>query len=426
MSRRDATTRHRPGRGAGARAGASGGGPVDPGVRSLVAESWLRSSAAGVDPEQHLAPVVLDRAGLDDYRSTHALSHVFPLLYDVLGRAAVDCDLVMAVGDAAGRLLWVAGPPSVLRRAETINFVEGSAWSEPSAGTNAPGMALHLGQPAVVRADEHFSRLVHPWTCAAAPIHDPTTSAVLGVVDITGGPDVATPQSLAMIRAAARMAESELARLALSGTVLHPDAGRPAGLPSASRALRVRALGLPEAVVEVGGATHRLSRRHSEIVTALVEQPGGLTAEQLETEVYAARVNSSTLRAEMNRLRALLGEALASRPYRLVAETGSDWGTVTAHLAAGRVREALQAYKGPLLPGSEAPGVVELRDVLEARLRTAVLRSGEPDLMVGWTRSRWGAGDLEMWERQLETLPAGSPLRPVAEAEASRLAADLG
>ncbi len=194
------------------------GGPD--GVRSVVAESWLRSSAAGVDPEGHLPPVVLDGGDLADYRTAHALSHVFPLLYDVLGRAAVDCDALMAVGDASGHLLWVAGARHVLRRAEDINFVEGSAWNEHSAGTNAPGMALHLDGPAVVRAGEHFNRLVHPWSCAAAPIHDPTTSAVLGVVDITGGPDVASPQSLAMIRAAARMAESELGRLALTGTLL--------------------------------------------------------------------------------------------------------------------------------------------------------------------------------------------------------------
>ena len=185
------------------------------GVRSVVAESWLRSSAAGVDPESHLAPVLLEAGDLADYRATHALSHVFPLLYDVLGRAAVDCDCVMAVGDADGQLLWVTGPSGVMRKAETINFVEGSVWSEQDAGTNAPGMALRLGRPVHVHASEHFNRLVHPWSCAAAPITDPTTGRVLGVVDITGGPDVSSPQSLAMIRAAARMAESELARLAL-------------------------------------------------------------------------------------------------------------------------------------------------------------------------------------------------------------------
>ena len=68
--------------------------------------------------------------------------------------------------------------------------------------------------------------------------------------------------------------------------------------------------------------------------------------------MYAGHVHSSTLRAEMTRLRTLLGpDVLASRPYRLVVDTESDWGSVAAHLAAGRVRDALQAYKGPLLPG---------------------------------------------------------------------------
>jgi GAF domain-containing protein len=403
-----------------ARRGGSG-----PGVRSVVAESWLRSTAAGVDPDAHLAPVVLDTADLADYRSTHALSHVFPLLYDVLGRAAVDCDSVMAVGDASGHLLWVCGPPSVLRRAESINFVEGSVWSEPGAGTNAPGMALHLDAPVAVHASEHFNRLVHPWSCAAAPIHDPTTSRVLGVVDITGGPEVASPQSLAMIRAAARMAESELARLALTGTTLTVPGSTE--LPDATGVVRVRALGLPEAVVEVGGRTHRLSRRHSEILVALLENPGGLTAEELEARVYPGRVNASTLRAEMTRLRTLLGpDALASRPYRVLADTESDWRSVAALIGTGRVREGLRAYKGPVLPGSEAPLVAELRDVLEAQVRSAVLRSGEADLMVGWTRSRWGATDLEMWEHQAEALPATSPLRPVAEAEVARLERELG
>ncbi len=165
-----------------------------------------------------------------------------------------------------------------------------------------------------------------------------------------------------MIRAAARMAESELGRLALTGTLL--GGGDRPGVGLGPGVVRVRGLGLPEeAVVEVDGRTHRLSRRHSEIVVALTENPRGLSAEQLETEVYPGRVTSSTLRAEMTRLRTLLGpEVMLSRPYRVQAETETDWSGVLAHLAAGRVRDALRAYKGPLLPGSEAPVVVELRE----------------------------------------------------------------
>ena len=98
---------------------------------------------------------------------------VFPLLDDVLGQAARDCDAVMAVSDAAGQLLWVCGTPSVLRRAESIGFVEGSNWDERLAGTNAPGMALRLDQSVHVIGAEHFRRSVQRWSCAATPIHDP-------------------------------------------------------------------------------------------------------------------------------------------------------------------------------------------------------------------------------------------------------------
>ena len=388
-------------------------------MRAIVADSWVRSSAAGVDPEQHVAPVVLAGDQVADYRSAHVLSRVFPLLYDVLGRAAVDCDAVMAVGDADGKLLWVCGAPAALRAADSINFVEGTEWTESSAGTNAPGMAIHLDAPASVHGQEHFNRLVHSISCAAAPIHDPVSRRILGVVDITGGPAVATAQSLAMVHAAARMAEAELGRLlAVGGGSL---AGLSWGSPDASTfgypaRVRVSALGLPEAVIDVGGRSQRLSRRHSELLVALFGHPGGCTAEQLEVDVYPRGSGGSTLRVELGRLRALLGEdVLQSRPYRLAPELHADWLAVEAMLAAGRVSAALTAYQGPLLPGSEAPVVLAARESLEAQLRRAVLASGQPELMAVWTRSRWGTDDLEMWQALAATLPLTSPLRPIAQ-----------
>lgn len=399
-------------------------------VRSLVADSWVRSAAAGVDPDSNLAPVVLDTSDLREYREAHPLSQVFPLLYDVIGQAAVDCDCVMAVGDAEGKLLWVCGAPDVLRRAEGIHFVEGSAWDEYNAGTNAPGTALHLGAPVRIRASEHFNKLVQPWSCAAAPIHDPQTHAILGLVDVTGGDDVASPQTLAMVRAAARMAESELARIALEAHRWAPPElrRRPAtGHLGIAPVLHLSGLGMPDCVARVGSRSYRLSGRHGEILALLVDYPDGLTAEQLEIEVYSGDVQSSTVRAEMTRLRTLLGNGiLESRPYRLAIQSDCDWKAVGALLSAGRVDDALRAYGGPLLPRSESPGVVQRRNSLHHQLRSAILSSGKADLMVVWTRSRWGADDLEMWWQQIDRLPERSPLRPIAMAEVNRLEREFG
>jgi len=62
------------------------------GVRGVVADSWLRSVAAGVNVDASQPPITLGQDLLADYRDRHPLATVFPLLYDVLGRAAEDCD----------------------------------------------------------------------------------------------------------------------------------------------------------------------------------------------------------------------------------------------------------------------------------------------------------------------------------------------
>jgi hypothetical protein len=396
-------------------------GLPSPGVRDLIAESWLRSVAAGVDVDRSDPPITMGTDTLGKYRATHPLAGVLPLLEDVLGSAARECDAVLAIADRDGQLLWVCGTPAVLRRAETIAFVEGAQWDERHAGTNAPGTALRLDAPVTVTSAEHFVRPVQRWNCAAAPVHEPASGQILGVIDITGGAGVDSPQTLAMVRAAARMAESELARASLAhGLGLYrvplPE------LPEVS----ISALGRSECILLCDGQPVRLSPRHSEIVVVLAACPAGLTGDELAYLLYPGDVTSSTPRAELVRLRALLGDRLlASRPYRLTCEITSDWAAVSARLAAGDLVEALRLYRGPVLPHSEAPGVVALRDDVERALRSALLACDQPELLLTWVRSRWGAHDLEMWQRLGAALSTTSPLRPFALATAAKLDTDL-
>jgi transcriptional regulator of acetoin/glycerol metabolism len=100
--------------------------------------------------------------------------------------------------------------------------VEGAQWDEAHVGTNAPGTALRLGSPVTIRAAEHFVRPVQRWSCAAAPIHDLASGRILGVVDVTGGDDIGSPQTSAMVRAAARMAEAPAADRRRAGALLPP------------------------------------------------------------------------------------------------------------------------------------------------------------------------------------------------------------
>lgn len=398
--------------------------PIEPtgrdGMRTEVADSWHLSAAAGVDAERMEAPITLAESDLRDHRAAHPLARIFPLLDDVLGQAARDCGAIMAVSDAAGQLLWVCGSPSTLREAEKIGFVEGSNWDERLAGTNAPGLALRLGQPVQVRRSEHFRHSVQQWSCAASPIHDPTSSTLLGVLDITGNDDIAVPQTMAMVRAAARMAEAELARELLT------RAAQPVESKAGPQVV-IELLGRHEALLTID-ARHslRLSPRHSEILLLLASAPHGLSGDELAVLVYEDDGASSTLRAELNRLRNLLGDdLLASRPYRLCAGVAGDWLALEAQLAAGDVRRALRDYRGPILPRSTAPGVVRLRDQLHHSLRATVLASKEPDLMSTWTRSRWGADDYDMWLAQRDALGPLSPMRSLVDGQLARLDRDL-
>ena len=370
-------------------------GAVSGPVRGVIADSWRRCAGARVEPEG-LARVVLADGDLSAYRAEHPLSHVMPLIRELLGTVADDGAHLLSVCDESGQLLWVEGHSRVLRCAERMNFVPGARWAESFSGTNAPGTAIAVDHPVQIFTAEHYCRPVQPWTCAAAPVHDPRTGRIVGAIDITGGDHLASPQSLALVQATARAAESQLAEV-------RPYAPR----------YTLDVLGRDEALLHRPERTPlRLGRRHSEILLLLASHPDGLSAERLGMELYGERdIHPVTLRAELSRLRQLLGPLLLSRPYRPREALGTDCDTVTAALDTSDVGAALAAYRGPPLPLSEAPGVVRLRRLLEDRLRRQLLASHNPTLLETWVRSPGGEDDLEAWEALMALCPVTDPLR---------------
>ncbi|MFE4421081.1 GAF domain-containing protein [Streptomyces sp. NPDC056817] len=387
-------------------------GAVPRPVRPVVADSWRRSARAGVGPDG-TASVELADSDLGTYRAEHPLARVMPLFRELLGTFAADGEHLLAVCDAHGRLLWVEGHPETRRKADRMNFVPGARWSESAVGTNAPGTAVALDRPVQVFAAEHFIRRVQPWTCAAAPVHDPRTGQVLGAVDITGGDGLAHPHSLGFVRAVARAAESELALLAPRR-------------PTADAA-ELTALGRDEARLVVGGRGVRLSRRHSEILVLLARHPEGLTGDELLCALYEDEsVTPVTLRAELARLRRVLGPGLlSSRPYRLAVPVGSDVAVVQHRLETGAVAAAAAAYSGPLLPGSQAPAVVRLRQRLADGMRSALIARRDPDLLADWAHAPWGEDDLDVWRALVAVLPTATARARLAALEAE-LAAPPG
>jgi hypothetical protein len=185
-----------------------GTGPAEP--RALVSESWQRSLAAHVDPDSRTPPLVVDPADLPDLRDAHPLAEVLPLLRSTLVSIADEAMHMMLVTDAEGVILWREGATRVLLKAEGVGLYPGTRWSEDAIGTNAMGTTLAVDAPVQIHSAEHLVRRYHAWTCAAAPVHDPDTGAILGAIDITGPLHTAHPAMVQLVSATAQLAEHQL------------------------------------------------------------------------------------------------------------------------------------------------------------------------------------------------------------------------
>ena len=109
----------------------------------------------------------------------------------------------------------------------------------------------------------------------------------------------------------------------------------------------------------------------------LALRPEGMSAEEVAIATHGDFGKPVTARAELSRLRRILGPRLLAEPYRLDAAPRADFLTAGELAGAGALHAALDAYPGPLLPRSELPLVVEARESLDHRMRSAILRSGD-------------------------------------------------
>jgi transcriptional regulator of acetoin/glycerol metabolism len=347
-------------------------GHVAPIVREVIADSWERCSETGVDPVQDGAPLQMEPRDAGSRWREHPLSQSTEILQTVLGHLLYDARHIVVVSDADGCILWSDGHPDVLRASERIRFSPGHAWSEAAAGTNAVGTALAANHAVQVFSAEHYRSEVHGWQCSGAPVHDPETGETLGVIDVTGSYETAHPHNLALVQLAASLVQERLrsemlqrdtrilslfaehtARHGGPAAALSPTGRVLAATPTQWRSGRIEApqgdgvvlhqlgegtLLVParpsrrkpraaafrlgpgagnRAVLRTPDATIRLSARHSEIAALLALHPDGLDARSLSELLFGETGHEVSVRAELHRMRDLLGGSLATRPYRL-------------------------------------------------------------------------------------------------------------
>ncbi|MFI5775508.1 transcriptional regulator [Nocardia sp. NPDC051570] len=367
--------------------------PGDTLLRTEVVQSWQRSLPT-VDPGCVAAPA--DDAEIGARWAHSPLRGPITELADELRSITDDSGFVAAVTDERGTILWSCGGRVMRRRAEAVNFAPGGRWDETHMGTNALSLALRTGEPSMVFSAEHLVAALHGWVCYCAPIHAPD-GRQLGVLDLSTTWDRSHPLAMSTVRALVSAIESRL----------------PAEPCGGATELRLDCLGAATLIRR--GVPIRLRPRQIEILTLLALEPDGYTPQRLQAAVYGDRpVSAATLKADVSHLRRATGGDITSRHYLLTRPISCDAVELLAAIAAGDVATALRLYRGPLLPDSDTPGIVEWREYLMVGLRTAVLSRANPTQLV-----EFGArcpADTEVHERALRLLAPDDPRRALVAA----------
>ena len=177
------------------------------GLRPAIVESWRRSLATGLDPTELVVPIEADQSAVQERWREHPLGSLGHVLAAQLGELAEESQSLVVVSDASGLLLRIDGAECLKERAAEMNFVEGALLSEAVDGTNGIGTPLAADHPLQVFASEHFNQSHHQWICSGAPVHDPVSRHIVGLIDLSGLWKIAHPRSLELVTTAARTME---------------------------------------------------------------------------------------------------------------------------------------------------------------------------------------------------------------------------
>ena len=348
-----------------------------------IHSSWHRSRSAAIPKDRIAAPLQQEKRQAPD-----ALQHALNRCAEDLKHIAEQSSMVVAVGDVGSTIVWSASSRQMQSAAESVHFMQGGQWKEELVGTNALALSLKTQQSSCVFSNEHYMASIHDWVCYAAPIIDPYSKQVLGVIDLS-----TTWQhhnSLGLL-AAERCASIVQAAL----------------LEQHQQQLYIRAFAASQ--VLFNGKMLVMTPRQIEILTILALCPQGMTLDTLHQALYGERkVSIGTLKAEMSQLRDVLGGMLGSRPYRILANVEADFLQAEQALDAGYTESALKLCSGVFLAKTESPFLCAWRDCLESRLSDAIFKADETDVLLKHVARFPEAVDAV--ERLIELMPKQHPV----------------
>lgn len=180
-------------------------------VRPIIADSWMRCKALGLDPNDtkcfHLADEKELQARIAANKQLIFTAWSFmKTLYKLVAGSGFRVD----VTDSDGFLLRTIGDDQVLKETSQVRLLPGASRRESNVGTNAIGLALVLNEPVQVVGAEHYNAHIHWVTCSAAPIHD-DKGRIIGVLNMTGRRELVHKHTLGIVASMSEAIERELA-----------------------------------------------------------------------------------------------------------------------------------------------------------------------------------------------------------------------
>ncbi|EPG37402.1 hypothetical protein [Acinetobacter colistiniresistens] len=353
-------------------------------MEQSIASSWERSSLADIPKERLAAPL-----SNQSTETRSSLSLALQACREDLKHVAEQSSMVLAVGDMGSTIIWTASCTQMRNAAERVHFVAGGQWQEELVGTNALALSLKTRKSSCVFSNEHYMASVHDWVCYAAPIIDPYSKQLLGVVDLSTTWENHNSLGLLAVERCAAILQMAVQQLQ-------------------QQQLYLRTFNTAQALMN--GQNLTLTPRQIEILVILALCPQGLNLENLHQALYGERkVSLGTLKAEMSHLRDRLGDAIGSRPYRLNVPIEADFLQLEQALDAGYISTALQCYTGIFLAKTESPFLCAWRDGLESRLSHAIFQTQGSDALL--KHLAYSPEAVDAAERLLELLPASHPAK---------------
>jgi transcriptional regulator of acetoin/glycerol metabolism len=184
-----------------------------------VLDSWRRSQAMRVHPDRLDLPYV--RQPDTDSRLAHAAEPVLQGITQDVTTEAMTVILTSADGVVIERS---ASEAAFMKALDSVSLAPGYSYAEEFAGTNGIGTTLETGRPTFIRGGEHFVGSLGELACAGAPIRDPITQRLVGVVDLTCRASRSNPVLLPLVTSLGSQIEDRMRESAHASEIALLDA----------------------------------------------------------------------------------------------------------------------------------------------------------------------------------------------------------